>query len=135
MERDEKIAFWFLTKLLSDKISSDSVNILSRMDREKTMIMALQVQEYFEENRLIPKSILDFMKSKQVTPRQLRNYSNEIVNEEENKLSNASEIGKATIKLLLNEINIINSNQLEIGEDTSISESKLKALNRFLNKK
>jgi hypothetical protein len=135
MERDEKIAFWFLTKLYSDKISPDNVNLLNKMDKQKTMMMAFQVQGYFEDNKLIPKPILDFMKLNRVSPRQLRGYANEMINEDENQISNASEIGKATIKLLLNEIDIINSNQLETEqEENNISESQMKALRRFLGR-
>lgn len=134
MERDEKIAFWFLTKLLSDNISPDSINLLNRSQRDRTMMLAFQVYEYFNEKKLIPKPILDFMKSNDVSSKELKKYSNIMVNEEENNLSNASELGMATIKLLLNEIDIINSNQLQV-EEPLISESQLKRLNKFLKQK
>jgi len=114
MEREEKIAYWLMTKLLYDGIIPDNVNGLDNKDRKKVIQYAGLVVNY---DKLIPRDILDFIRKNGFEPRDIKKYSKLFFNiNGDFKLNNLS---VSTIKVLLKEID---------EEESFIEEGKIKGL-------
>lgn len=132
MDREEKVAFWLITEMLSNRVSPTSVSLLNEEDRRKVIYFVNLAANYISEGRLIPREILEFIKSKVILA-DLRKYISEI-SRNGNSIRNSKTFEKdlAIIKLLLDEIKSEESVEEEIQEKGLLTRSDLKYLEKLI---
>lgn len=132
MDREEKVAFWLITEMLSNKVSPASVSLLNEEDRRKVIYFVNLAANYISEGRLIPREILEFIKSKVILA-DLRKYITEI-SRNGNSIRNSKTFEKdlAIIKLLLDEIRSEESVEEETQEKGLLTRSDLKYLEKLI---
>lgn len=132
MDREEKVAFWLITEMLSNRVSPASVPLLNEEDRRKVIYFVNLAANYISEGRLIPREVLEFIKSKVVLA-DLRKYIAEI-SRNGNSIRNSKTFEKdlAIIKLLLDEIKSEESVEEETQEKGLLTRSDLKYLEKLI---
>lgn len=130
MEREEKEAFWLLTFMLAENVTPSALIILSVDDRKKVMFYSSLVNNYFNEGRLIPKKVLEFIKTKVIIS-DLRKYVSDILNYKSFSSNNIRETDIIVIKLLLKEIEEQEMVDM-VKEERKISISDIKYLEKLI---
>lgn len=130
MEREEKEAFWLLTYMLEENIVPSALTILNNEDRRKIIYYSSLVNNYFNEGKLIPRKILDFIKSKVIISN-LRKYVSNVLNYKSSSTSKVREADIVIIKLLLKEIEEQEMVDME-KEERRISVPEIKYLEKLI---
>jgi hypothetical protein len=130
MEREEKEAFWLITSMLSEQVLPSSVKLLNEEDKRQVLYLTKLASNYISEGRLIPKNILDFVKSKVIIA-DLREYIKELLIYDLYKI-NPRKTDVIIINLLLKEIQEQETVDIEKEEKVLLRPSDIKYLEKLI---
>lgn len=128
MEREEKEAFWLVTNMLYENVAPSSLKTFE--DQKQVLYLTKLANNYILEGRLIPKPILDFIKSKVVLA-DLRAYIASIL-DFKNDTQKTREKDKSTMRILLDEIKTQEQVELPEEESNLLTRSQLYYLEKLI---
>jgi len=130
MEREEKEAFWLVTIMLYENVSPKSIEYLDDESKRQLIYLVRLASNYMSEGRLIPKNILDFIKSKVIIS-DLRNYIQDLIKYKDSR-EEPKRIDITVINLLLKEIQEQESVDTDKEEKPLLKPSAIKYLEKLI---